>query len=171
MFKIKNPIIVGKGVEPSGTKEITSNGTHDVAEFKSANVNVQAGYSYPELESITMGQHLAKTVWLIINTYSSGMSPQYYGGGWSGDFGYYYDNTYTKKTLYGAEVNDDMGGTVNIIGDLSSALVNGNILAFEFGPKYDFDYDPGYDAYIHGSNAESLVEWLKANAILIGYLA
>lgn len=35
--------IPGKYIEPAGTKEITENGTHDVREYASVNVNVAAG--------------------------------------------------------------------------------------------------------------------------------
>ncbi len=44
--------IAAVAVKPSGTKTITENGTHDVAAFESAEVNVSGGSSYTEIEFI-----------------------------------------------------------------------------------------------------------------------
>ena len=46
-----------EGITPTGTKTITSNGTHDVTNYASATVNVQPNLDYPELSYMENGSY------------------------------------------------------------------------------------------------------------------
>ena len=85
-------------IKPSGTKEITENGEHDVKEFEKVNVNVQSGGG-------------SESSVYLSGSYTIGGNGRYYNGN-------YYDHpyNYTIKEAVSGQVNGTPFSFIEVVG-------------------------------------------------------
>lgn len=104
------------GTTPTGTKSITANGTHDVAEYASAEVNVASDFSVSEVTVIVPDGKFAEIfVSQAVNENNDFWSDS--------NISFNEEGTYTFDVILykgHAKLYIDTDGTINVSGDISS---------------------------------------------------